>query len=283
MANNIELMKQYVTYLDAAYKKASLTSVLDSSNVVQQGANANEILVPKMDMSGLADYSKTAGYTDGTVTLEYETLKCDYDRGRRFLVDALDNQESANIAFGQLAGEFIRTKVTPELDAWRFSKYAGVSGIGTATNTFADGKAALKGLRAGRDTIANAEADLSTCYLFINPALHGAIDDLDTISSRAAMQGFAGIIDVPATRFYSKVTLGTDGFTGSAPINFLIVDKQAVQQYQKHVVPKVFTSEQNQTADAYIYTYRTVGLVSVFDNKKAGVYIDLQGTSSTGN
>ena len=274
MANNIELMKQYVALLDKVYAKDAKTSVLDSSNVVQQGANANEILVPKMSMDGLADYNKDTGYVNGSVSLEYETLVCDYDRGRKFQVDAMDNQETANIAFGQLAGEFIRTKVAPEIDAWRFSKYAGVSGIGTASNAYADGKATLKGLRAGRDTIANAEAELATCYLFINPALRGMIDDLDTFSSRAAMNGFAGIVEVPAARFFSKVTLGANGFTGSAPINFAIIDKQAVQQYQKHVVPKSFTPDQNQNADAYIYTYRTLGLASVFDNKKAGVYID---------
>ena len=274
MPNNIELMKQYVPLLDKVYAKTALTSVLDSSDVVRQGANAKEILVPKISMDGLADYDRKSGYVDGDVTLEYETLFCDYDRGRKFKVDALDNQETANVAYGQLAGEFIRTKVAPELDAWRFSKYAGVSGIGTASNAYADGKAALKGLRAGRDTIANAEADLATCYLFINPALRGAIDDLDTTASRAAMNGFAGIVEVPATRFFSKVTLGANGFTGSAPINFAIIDKQAVQQYQKHVAPKSFTPDQVQDADAYVYTYRTVGLASVFDNKKAGVYID---------
>lgn len=277
MPNNIELMKQYVPLLDKVYAKTALTSVLDSSDVVRQGANAKEILVPKISMDGLADYDRKSGYVDGDVTLEYETLFCDYDRGRKLKVDALDNQETANVAYGKLAGEFIRLKVAPEIDAWRFSKYASVSGIGTASNVYADGKAALKGLRAGRDTIENAEADLSTCYLFISPVLHGMIDDLDTTASRKAMEGFAGIINVPSTRFYSKVSLvGKDagGFTGSTPINFAIIDKLAVQQYQKHVAPKSFTPDQVQDADAYVYTYRTVGLASVFDNKKAGVYID---------
>ena len=140
MPNNIELMKQYVPLLDKVYAKTALTSVLDSSDVVRQGANAKEILVPKISMDGLADYDRKSGYVDGDVTLEYETLFCDYDRGRKFKVDALDNQETANVAYGKLAGEFIRLKVAPEIDAWRFSKYASVSGIGTASNAYADGK-----------------------------------------------------------------------------------------------------------------------------------------------
>lgn len=281
--NNIELMKQYVPLLDKVYQKASVTSVLDGQNsLVRQGANANEILVPKMSMQGLANYDKDSGYKQGSVTLEYETMKCDYDRGRKFMVDNLDNQETANIAFGQLAGEFIRTKVAPELDAWRLGKYASTAGIGSASGTLSDGKAVVAALRKARDVIENAEADLATCVLFINPALLGAVDDLDTTASRKVLEGFGSTVKVPAARFFTTVTLGEDGFTGATPINFLIVDKQAVQQYQKHVVPKMFNPDQNQDADAYIYTYRTVGLAEVYDNKKAGVYCHTQASGSSG-
>ena len=48
MPNIIALRKQYSTLLDEVYKLASLTSMLDGPNeLVQQGANANEILIPK--------------------------------------------------------------------------------------------------------------------------------------------------------------------------------------------------------------------------------------------
>ncbi len=283
MANSIELMKQYVPLLDKVYQKAAVTSVLDGDNsLVRQGANANEILVPKMSMQGLANYDKDSGYKQGSVTIGYETMKCDYDRGRKFYVDNLDNQETANVAFGQLAGEFIRTKVAPELDAWRLSKYASKAGIGSATGTLSDGKSVVTALRKARDVIENAEADLATCVLFINPALMGAVDDLDTNASRKVMEGFGSIVKTPAARFYKTVTLSaTDGFTGATPINFLIVDHQAIQQYQKHVVPKVFSPDQNQDADAYIYTYRTVGLADVLDNKLAGVYCHSQAVSGS--
>ena len=57
MANSIALRKQYSTLLDEVYKLSSLSSVLDGPNeLVREGANANEILIPKMDMQGLADY-----------------------------------------------------------------------------------------------------------------------------------------------------------------------------------------------------------------------------------
>ena len=81
MANTIALRKAYSTMLDEVYKLASLTAVLDGPNeLVREGANANEILIPKMSMQGLANYNKQTGYVAGDVTLEYETKKCGYDR-----------------------------------------------------------------------------------------------------------------------------------------------------------------------------------------------------------
>jgi len=116
MANTIALRKAYSTMLDEVYKLESLTAVLDGPNeLVKEGANANEILIPKMSMQGLANYNKQTGYVAGDVTLEYETKKCTYDRGRMFTIDAMDNIESAGVAFGRLSGEFLRTKVVRQI------------------------------------------------------------------------------------------------------------------------------------------------------------------------
>lgn len=281
MANTIALRKQYSTLLDEVYKLASLTSVLDGPNeLVQEGANANEILIPKISMQGLADYNKQTGYVAGDVTLEYETKKCTYDRGRMFTVDAMDNIESAGIAFGRLSGEFLRTKVVPELDAWRLASYAQISGVTTVSAVLADGKSALAALRTARGKIENAEANLATCYLFINPTVLGMIEDLDTTASKKAIEGFAGIVKVPQGRFYNKITLtasGAGGYakasSGGLDMNFLIVDKQSVIQYQKHTVSKIITPEANQDADAWKFGYRTVGIAECKDNKKDGIYV----------
>lgn len=279
MANTLELRKQYSTMLDLVYKKASLTSILDGpSELVREGANANEILIPKMSMQGLADYNKSTGYVAGDVTLEYETVKCDYDRGRKFNIDNVDNMETAGIAFGRLAGEFLRTKVVPELDAWRFSKYAQISGITTVAAALSAGKDTLAALRAARNVIENAEGDVATCYLFINPALAGMVEDLDTTASKRAMEGWAGIVKVPESRFYSKIDLTASGDGGfkknvaGKAINFLIIDRNAAIQYQKHTVPKIISPDVNQTADAYMYAYRTVGMCNAYENRLKGIY-----------
>ena len=96
MANSITKFKKYIDLLDEVYKNASLTSVLDGdSTLVRMGANANEIIIPKISMDGLADYSRNGGYVSGNVTLTNETVTFNYDRGRKFTVDAMDNEETA--------------------------------------------------------------------------------------------------------------------------------------------------------------------------------------------
>ena len=280
MANTIALRKAYSTLLDEAYKIASITAALDGPNdLVREGANANEILIPKMTMSGLADYNKQTGYVAGDVTLEYETKKCDYDRGRMFTVDAMNNIESAGVAFGRLSGEFLRTQVVPELDTWRLAQYAGFAPSGNkVATTITDGKTGIAAIRAGKTAIKNAEARTETCYLYISTALKGMIEDLDTTASKKVMEGWAGIQEVPSSRFFDKVTLtagGAGGYTtteGKA-IEFLIVDKNAVIQNQKHTVSKIITPEQNQDADAWKFGYRTVGIAEAKDNKKVAIYV----------
>ena len=262
MANAITLFKQYVTLLDEVYKNASLTSVLDgAAELARQGANANELVIPKMSMDGLANYSRNGGYVGGDVTLTNETVACNFDRGRMFSVDNLDNAESAGIAFGRLAGEFIRTKVVPELDAFRFATYASTSGISTVAGAaLSTGDAVVSAIRAAVNKFNEDEVPLEGRYLFITPTLYGMVQDLDTSKSRAVISGL-NVVQVPQTRFYTEIKQndGTTegevagGYTKGATaknINFMLIHKDAVIQFEKHVAPKVITPDQNQDSDA---------------------------------
>ncbi len=150
MPNAITLAQQFVPILDEIYKLASLTSKLDGNpDLVRAGANANELIIPKLSMQGLGAYSRNSGYVSGDVTLTNETVTCNFDRGRMFTVDTMDNLETAGIAFGRLSGEFIRTKVVPELDAFRFAKYCGIAGISTVAGAvLATGADVIAALRA---------------------------------------------------------------------------------------------------------------------------------------
>lgn len=287
MANAITLAKIFIPILDKIYKNASLTSVLDGNpELVRQGASYNEMIIPKIAMQGLADYSRNGGYVNGDVTLTNETVKCNFDRGRMFQVDTMDNLETAGIAFGQLAGEFLRTKVVPELDAFRFAQYAGITGISkvAAPATLTDGAAVIAALRAGVNKMDEDEVDANSRYLFITPTLYGMIRDLDTTKSKEVLEGFAGVVKVPQSRFYTAIDQydGTTGGeeaggyvkdTNGCDINFMIIEKSAVIQFEKHVAPKIITPEQNQNADAYKFGYRNVGIADAYENKVAGIYL----------
>jgi len=292
MANSIALFKQYVPVLDEIYKEASKSAVLDgNADLARQGANADELIIPKMSMDGLGDYSRNSGYVDGDVTLTNETVKCNYDRGRMFTVDALDDIETASIAFGRLAGEFIRTKVVPELDAFRFSKYAAEAGTKHAA-TLADGEDVIAELRNAVNTMDEDEVPADGRILFITPTLYGMIQDLETIKSREVLSRFSQIVLVPGTRFYTAISRKdgkTEGQTAGGytraengkQLNFLAIHPSATIQYPKHTVNKVISPEANQTSDGWKFGYRTVGIAEVYENKTAGIYSSYDNASFT--
>ena len=283
MANNIQLFKKYIDLLDEVYQLSSKSSILDGdASLVQAGKNTNEIIIPKMSLDGLADYSRNSGYVKGDVTLTYETVKFNYDRGRKFVVDAMDNEETAGIAFGKLSSEFIRTKVVPEMDAFRFATYAGLDGIGSATGTLADGTAVITALRAAANKMDEDEVPAEQRVLFITPTLRGMIADLDTSKSKEVLGKFSTVVEVPQSRFNTEIELldGTTsgeeigGFrTTGSDINFMVVHTPAILQYPKHTVYKIITPEANQDSDGWMFFYRAYGLADAYENKVAGIYV----------
>lgn len=295
MANSITTFKKYIDLIDDVYKENAKTAILDGDNsLVQAGSNAHEIVIPKISMDGLGDYSRNGGYVDGDVTVTNETVEFNYDRGRAFTVDAMDNEETAGVAFGKLASEFIRVKVVPELDAFRFAKYAGISGISkvSAGATLSTGADVIAALRAGTTKMDEDEVPAEDRHLFITPTLYGPVQDMDTTKSREVMSRFSDITLVPQSRFYTAVTL-YDGKTDTSSqdsgvnqkpggfvkasaakdINFMIIHGPAILQYTKHTVTKVISPEENQTADAWKFPYRAYGLADVYKNKVAGIYL----------
>ena len=275
MANNITLRKEMVTILDEVFKNASLTSVLDTNtDLVRAGANAKEIMIPKIDMDGLADYNRNTGYADGNVTLEYETKTFAYDRGRKFVVDRLDNEESGDLAFGKLAGEFIRTKVVPEVDAYRLCTYAKKAGK-AKVETLTTGKQVVTALREATNAMDEAEVPQEGRILFITPSIISMVEDMDTTASREVIGRFSQIIRVPQSRMNMNVQLTANGFTVESgnEINFLAVVPQAVLQIPKHAIPKVKMADDNIDMDADVYTYRTYQMAETLDNKTAGIYV----------
>ncbi len=289
MANSIALIRKYIDLLDEVYKTATLTGDLESdASTVRQGANTHEILIPKMDMDGLGDYDHNTGYADGSVNLEWETKTFNYDRGRKFSVDAMDDEETAGLSFGKLSSEFIRTKVVPELDAWRFATYAEKAGT-VKSETLATGEAVCEAVTAANNVLDEAEVSTEGRYLYITPTLYNAITALDSYKSKGMFDRFAKIIRVPTPRFYSAIDMLdgkadnelTGGYKKAAAgknLNFMIVQNQSMIQYTKHRVNKVIAPEANQSSDSWLFFYRAYGITEVYDNKKMGIYASVSET-----
>ncbi len=285
MPNVITLFKKYIDLLDAVYKQASTTADLDGdTTLVKAGANANEIIIPKISMDGLADYSRNSGYVMGNVSLTNETVTFNYDRGRKFTVDAMDDEETAGLAFGKLSSEFIRTKVVPEMDAFRYAKYAGIEGVSSDSGELVDGNAVLAALVAAQSKMDEDEVPAEDRHLRITPTLYNAVNAVDTTKSKEVLASFASIKKVPQSRFYTAIDLfdGTSenelagGFAKSADgkdINFMVIHKPAILQYPKHTVNKIITPETNQNSDGWMFFYRAYGLADAYENKVAGIYL----------
>lgn len=289
MANSITLAKRYVPLLDEVYADSALTAILDGDlGLTKEGANANEILLPKMALQGLATYSRSTGYVAGDATLTWETLAMGYERGRKFSIDAQDNEETIDIAFGKLSGEFIRTKVVPELDAYRFSQYCKVSGALTTSGADLTSSDVIAALDAALVAQKNAEVPEEGRVIFMSAAIYSAIKNSSAATRMVAagegldrrFASFDGmrVVVVPSGRFYTSVDLaasGAGGFSmtsGAKALNFMIVHPGAVIQYLKNALPKILAPEVNPDADAWVFGYRVYGIADGLANKASGIY-----------
>ena len=56
MPNSIASVKNYTTIIDLVYQRAALSNVLNSgARMVRAGRNAKEIMIPKIQVTGLGD------------------------------------------------------------------------------------------------------------------------------------------------------------------------------------------------------------------------------------
>lgn len=284
MANAITTIQKYIPLLDQVYAVASCSAILDTPNaLVRETADAKTVLIAETSMSGLGDYSRADGFQSGDLSLTWKSYTFEHDRGRSFHIDAMDDAETMGLAFGSLASEFIRTKVTPEVDAVRFAKYA--TNAGTTVAATLTNKTTVSAIATAEVEMEEKEVAIENCVLFMTPTVHGYVKD-DTehfqrtlVPSENPNRNFGSfdnmpIVKVPQTRFYTGVTLG-DGFVKAADakdINFMIIDRAAVVQLIKHGKIRVFDPDTNQSADAYKVDYRVYHDAWVLNNKKNGIY-----------
>lgn len=298
MANSIEKAKRYAPLLDEVFKQGSLTAILDApAEWVREGANASEILIPSVVVDGLGDYSRSNGYTAGDVDFSWQTHAFTQDRGRKFNIDAQDDKEALDLAVSATIGQFVRTQVTPEVDAYRFAVLSAKTPSGNLVHADLTKDTALQAIDDGFEAIGDAEA-IENCVIFVSHKVKKFLKQSNLITRQFVVN--AGpliinreievldgkpIITVPKNRFYTGITL-LDGVTAgqeaggytqttggtSYEINFQIVNLASAKGVKKTDLPRVFDPETNQSANAWLFDYRLYHDLFVPDNKKAGLY-----------
>jgi len=292
--NTLAYATIFQTELDKQAEHLSLTNWMDANAGLVQYNGGNTVKVPKISMDGLGDYDRDDGYPQGSVTLEYETLTLTQDRGKKFQLDSQDVDETNFVAnAGNVMGEFQRTKVIPEVDAYRLSAIATSAieadehctyGYTPAKDTIAD--AFIDGLNAVRDEGFESFVIHAT-YATLGALQKSVLKDNISVQNftvggiQLAIPSIDGnpIIATPKNRMYSAISIGANGYSkGASAIdtNFLIIPRTAPIGVNKANKPKIITPEANQNADAWLVAYRRYHDLWVLENQMLGIYANFK-------
>ncbi len=300
--NTLNTAVLFQQQLDLVAVQNALTGWMDANAGQVKYSGGAEVKIPKMALQGMANYDRDNGYTQGAVTLEYETRKMTQDRGRLFTLDAMDVDETNFIVTASsVMGEFTRQFVVPEIDAYRLSKLIAtaiklgknvVYGYTPAESTIL--KEIKKGIAAIRDAGYNGELVIhmtSTAKLELEMALAGKITDVTFshagIDTTVPSVDKCPIIETPQNRMYSAITLydgktsGQEegGYTKGASAleaNFIILPRITPIAVTKQDVMRIFDPMTNQKANGWQMDYRRFHDLWTLDNKEKSIYVNIK-------
>lgn len=294
MANSTALTTKFLPLIDEVYKAEAKSSILEApAEFVQETVDANVVKIAKLAMVGLGNYSKANGYPDGDITLTWETHTFANDRGRRFSLDRMDNVESLGLVAGRMVGEYLRSYVIPEVDAYRFNKIASADGIqGPASGATLTSATAKGAVDSGIVALQENEVDSARMVIFATPTVAQLLSDSIGYSTSNGENNVNNIVEtyngipivrVPQTRFYKGITLDAGATTNAGgysktastgvDINFIVMDRNACYNVTKSNVAKLFSPDENQNKDAWQFDYRLYHDSFVLENRVQGIYV----------
>lgn len=293
MANTIGLISQYgAENLDEVFVRESCTGILENQGGLKlrpAAQNAKIVYIPDMVLSGLGDYSRSGGFPDGDIDITWTPYTCTKDRGRSFTLDSQDDAETAGVTAANVMQIFMKEKVIPEVDAYRFSILADKAATKATTQVAVDNIISCFG--AAEKQLVDDEVGLENVVYFISTEVDLLIKTSTQLSRLVGVTNissggidlrvktFNGIplIVVPRTRFKTAFTFGADGFSvadGSQDIDFMLVHFNSALPYKKHEKIRVFAPDINQDKDAWKFQYRIYHDIFVTKNKTKGIYIN---------
>lgn len=179
--------------IDEVYQRVAVSGCLNSPRrMVRAGCNAKEIMIPKIEITELGDYTSNVGYRIGSNNYEFETKTFNYDRGIRLLFDVMYVEKAGVFdCFVEAGSELQRVQAAPEADAFTFAELASHEGVATS--------------EMDRLQVATASR-----ILFFAPTLKGVLDDFSQANPARSNQVLTRIsrsVEVPQVRFFTAIDL----------------------------------------------------------------------------
>ncbi len=289
--NTIEAAKIFQTALDQQVLEGATSGWMEENAGQVKYSGGNEVKIPKISLSGLGDYDRDSGYTQGAVTFSYETKTMTMDRGRKFLLDKMDVDETDFVASATtVMGEFQRTQVIPEVDAYRYSRIYALA-KDKYGKTYTPAASTILSTLSEDITAVQDEAGSADLVIVMARPVYDMFCNNDKISKlinagdfkqgelKLMIKMFNGIpiIPVPSARMKTAYTFNdgksggqeAGGFTPTAKatqINWIICPKSAPIAVSKTDNFKIFDPEVNQTADAWLVELRKFHDLWIKDN-----------------
>lgn len=296
--NTITANQKLSDALDKALVQRSVTGMFADNVLRAKFVGAKTVLIPEVNMQGLGDYDRDTGFVRGAVSVTNVPFTLQQDRGRSFQIDDQDADESG-IAdlIGKTMGEFVRTKVIPEMDAYVLSKLAGLAVTESHTVTGTPATAAYKMLIEAIGKVQNAVGYDEELVAFVDSTFLSAIQNTPEITRQLVVSDFkrggldtkvktlngVAILPVSDARMKTAYTFndGTTegqtegGFTptGTAKsIGLLVLPKKACSLVKKTEKTRIFKPGENINADAWKGDYRVYYDAFVKESYKPGIY-----------
>ena len=277
--NSLATASRYTSELDKIFTQKSAVGFLADNNLRSRFVGAKTVIMPDIDFVGLADYNRDTGFSQGAVTVAQTSYTLSKDRGRSFMIDREDMDETGvmNLA-GQVLSEFIRIEVVPEVDAYTLSKLAGVASANKHVTTY-DATKALEQLITMISSLQAAVGYDAELVAFIDSTMKAAIENDDKIGKQIIVSDFKqgdinlhikylnGVALIPvqdsrmksAYTFNAGATATVGGFAAdedAESLRAIVLPKNGASLVKKSEMLRIFTPEQNIKADAYQFDYR---------------------------
>ncbi len=290
MANVFEHANKYVNELDKMIVQESKTGFMADGKFKARFKGAKIVNIPQIDFDGLGDYNRVDGYSKGGTNFNYKSYELTKERSKQLVIDAQDADETGISSLaGKIVGEYTRTKVNPEIDAYVLSKLYGIANDEGNVEAFVEGKA----VEIMLDCINKAEAASGytneQMVAFVDPVMYAALMTSDKLQHNITVSDFeqgnvdlkvkcingCAIIPVAADRMRTEYVFTETGFEAAADagnIKAIVLPKSAASLVKKVDKVDVYTPDLVQDMDAYKINFRLYYDCFVMDNKKRLVF-----------